>query len=269
MSAPSPNESYIRIDGDVKRGIVLIADHARNTLPARYGTLGLDSAQFSRHIAYDIGVERVTQGLAQALGCPAFLTLFSRLLIDANRGIDDPTLIMRISDGAVIPGNTTDDEAERRERISRFHAPYHAALTREIDGALGAGVPPVLFSVHSFTPRWRGVPRPWHVGVLWDEDHRFSDLLLAGFSSMGDLIVGDNEPYSGALEGDTLNVHGTRRGLAHALIEIRQDLIADQRGVDEWIARLVRVLKPILNDPQLRRLKPGEVSHDSRPENRN
>jgi predicted N-formylglutamate amidohydrolase len=268
MPEPTPNESYIRIDGDVKRGIILIADHARNTLPTRYGMLGLAPAQFSRHIAYDIGVEQVTQGLARALGCPAFLTLFSRLLIDANRGIDDPTLIMRISDGAVIPGNAHVDEAERMDRINRFHMPYHSALRREIDGALASGIVPVLFSVHSFTPRWRDVPRPWHVGVLWDEDRRFSDSLIAGLSRMGDLIVGDNEPYSGALEGDTLNVHGTRRGLAHALIEIRQDLIADQTGVDEWIERLVRVLEPILNEPQLHRPMPGEVCHDSRPENR-
>jgi predicted N-formylglutamate amidohydrolase len=257
MPEPSANESYIRIDGDVKRGIILIADHARNTLPAGYGTLGLAPAQFSRHIAYDIGVEQVTEGLARALGCPALLTTFSRLLIDANRGIEDPTLIMRISDGAVVPGNAYLDDAERACRIARFHAPYHAALTGEIEAALALGIMPALFSIHSFTPRWRGVPRPWHAGVLWDKDRRLSDPLIAGLSAMADIVVGDNEPYSGALEGDTLNVHGTRRGLAHALIEIRQDLIAFQTGVDEWIDRLVRVLEPILNEPQLHRLMPG------------
>jgi predicted N-formylglutamate amidohydrolase len=257
MPDTAPNESYIRIDGDVKRGIILIADHARNALPARYGTLGLDPKQFSRHIAYDIGAEPVTTGLARRLGCPALLTVFSRLLIDPNRGIDDPTLIMRISDGAVVPGNALLDGTERACRIAQFHAPYHAAITREIDATLAQGVVPVLFSVHSFTPHWRGVPRPWHVGVLWDEDRRFSDPLIARFSATGDLVVGDNKPYSGALEGDTLNLHGTRRGLAHALIEIRQDLIAHQTGVDEWIDRLARVLEPILNEPQLHRLPPA------------
>jgi predicted N-formylglutamate amidohydrolase len=256
MPETTPHESYIRIDGDVKSGIVLIADHARNALPARYGTLGLDPAQFSRHIAYDIGVEQVTAGLARALGCPALMTCFSRLLIDPNRSIDDPTLIMRISDGAVIPGNAYLDEAERLYRIAGFHRPYHAAITREIDAALDSGTVPALFSIHSFTPAWRGIPRPWHVGVLWDEDRRFSAPLIAALGRMGDLVVGDNEPYSGALEGDTLYAHGTRRGLAHALIEIRQDLIARETGVDEWISRLARVLEPILNDPELHRVKP-------------
>jgi predicted N-formylglutamate amidohydrolase len=251
-----PNESYIRIAGDVKSGVILIADHARNALPARYGTLGLPQSQFSRHIAYDIGVEDVTRGLAHDLGCPALMTRFSRLLIDPNRGIDDPTLIMRISDGAVIPGNAGLDEAERAQRIARFHAPYHAAIRHEIDAALAGGVVPALFSIHSFTPAWRNVARRWHVGVLWDEDRRFSDPLIAGLSAMSDLVVGDNEPYSGALEGDTLNVHGTRRGLAHALIEIRQDLITHQTGVDEWVKRLARVLEPILNEPELHRLMP-------------
>src|SRR5947199_8737292 len=124
MTEATVNESYIRIEGDVKRGIILLADHARNALPARYGTLGLDAKQFSRHIAYDIGVEQVTTRLASALGCPALLTRFSRLLIDPNRDTDDPTLIMRITDGAIIPGHADVDEAERAYRIAQFHAPY-------------------------------------------------------------------------------------------------------------------------------------------------
>jgi predicted N-formylglutamate amidohydrolase len=260
MSETSPSDSYIRVDGDIKRGMILLADHARNALPPEYGTLGLEPKQFGRHIAYDIGVEQVTVGLARALGCPAFLTCYSRLLIDPNRGIDDPTLIMRISDGAIVPGNAGVDYAERCRRIARFHTPYQSGIKSEIDKAINAGVIPALFAIHSFTPVWRGMPRPWHVGVLWDADQRFSDLLIAGFSSMGDLIVGDNEPYSGALEGDTLNVHGTRRGLAHALIEIRQDLIAHQTGVDDWVGRLARVLEPILNAPQLHQQIPAEVS---------
>jgi predicted N-formylglutamate amidohydrolase len=244
------NESYIRIDGDLTRGPILVADHARNSLPPQYGTLGLDPSQFSRHIAYDIGVEAVTRGLAKKLNCPALFAIFSRLLIDPNRGTEDPTLIMRISDGAIIPDNAYLDEREREHRIARFHRPYHEAIANEIDRALASGTTPLLISIHSFTPRWRGAPRPWHVGVLWDTDQRISGRLIRGFEAMGDLVVGDNEPYSGTLEGDTLNVHGTRRGLPHALIEIRQDLISDERGVDEWIERLARVLEPILNNKE-------------------
>lgn len=243
MFETSLNESFARVDGNLKRGLILLADHARNSIPAEYGALGLPREQFERHIAYDIGVEAVTRGLAYALGCPALMTTYSRLLIDPNRGVDDPTLVMRLSDGAVVPGNADIDVAERERRIARFHRPYHAAIKAEIDLALGQGIDPVLVSLHSFTPSWKGVGRPWHVGVLWDNDRRFAGYLLEAFRAAGDLCVGDNEPYSGALEGDTLYTHGTSRGLQHGLIEIRQDLIARQSGVDEWISRLAPILE--------------------------
>lgn len=223
--------------------MILLADHARNTVPAEYADLGLPHAQFQRHIAYDIGVEAVTRGLARVLGCPALMATYSRLLIDPNRGADDPTLIMRVSDGAVVPGNAGVDEAERERRIARFHRPYHAAIKAEIDLALAQGLDPVLVSLHSFTPTWKGIARPWDVGVLWDQDRRFAFYLLEAFRAGGELCVGDNEPYSGALEGDTLYTHGTSRGLRHGLIEIRQDLIARQSGVDDWISRLAPILE--------------------------
>ncbi|WP_368904974.1 N-formylglutamate amidohydrolase [Taklimakanibacter lacteus] len=227
----------------MRQGLILIADHARNALPKEYGSLGLAPQQFERHIAYDIGIEPVTRGLAGALGCPALLGAFSRLLIDPNRGADDPTLIMRVSDGAIIPGNAMIDDGEREKRIARFHRPYHAAITAEIDAALVMGIDPVLVSLHSFTPHWKGIARPWHAGILWDEDHRFAGYLLRALRADARLCIGDNEPYSGALEGDTLYTHGTRRGLRHGLIEIRQDLIARQSGVDEWISRLAPILE--------------------------
>ncbi|MBK1867839.1 N-formylglutamate amidohydrolase [Aestuariivirga sp. YIM B02566] len=243
MFETSLNDSFARIDGNLKRGLILLADHARNTIPPEYGALGLPPEQFERHIAYDIGVEAVTRGLARALDCPALMATYSRLLIDPNRGADDPTLIMRVSDGAIVPGNALVDDAERERRIARFHRPYHGAITAEIERAKALGVDPVLVSLHSFTPFWKGIARPWHVGVLWDTDRRFAGHLLAAFRAAGDLCVGDNEPYSGALVGDTLYTHGTSRDLQHGLIEIRQDLIARQSGVDEWISRLAPILE--------------------------
>lgn len=243
MFETSLNDSFARIDGNLKRGLILLADHARNTIPPEYGALGLPPEQFERHIAYDIGVEAVTRGLARVLDCPALMATYSRLLIDPNRGADDPTLIMRVSDGAIVPGNALVDEAERERRIARFHRPYHRAITAEIERAQGQGVDPVLVSLHSFTPFWKGIARPWHVGVLWDTDRRFAGHLLDAFRAAGDLCVGDNEPYSGALVGDTLYTHGTSRDLQHGLIEIRQDLIAWQSGVDEWISRLAPILE--------------------------
>jgi predicted N-formylglutamate amidohydrolase len=251
MAGPSVNDSFVAIEGGPGTGLILLADHASNKLPGEYGTLGLSQAEFERHIAYDIGVEAVTRGLAAALGCPALMTRFSRLLIDPNRGADDPTLIMRISDGAIVPANARIGEDERARRIARFYRPYHDAIASEIDGCLAKGLVPALVSIHSFTPFWKGTPRPWHIGILWEVDRRLSDPLLAAFSAMGDLVVGDNEPYAGNLEGDTLNVHGLGRGLAHVLIEIRQDLIATQSGVDEWVGRLSRAIKPAMKEPAL------------------
>ena len=161
------------VSGGMDSGILLIADHAMRHLPAEYGRLGLDEAQFERHIAYDIGVEGLTRGLAQRLACPAVMARFSRLLIDPNRGEDDPTLIRQLYDGAVIPGNYPLSDDERARRMENYFKPFRqcvrrmAAEMREM-----AGAPPVVISVHSFTPIMGGKARPWHVGMLWDKDPR-------------------------------------------------------------------------------------------------
>jgi len=226
--------------------LILLCDHASNRLPEEYGALGLEPAQFERHIAYDIGAAALTRGLAARLGATAVLSCFSRLLIDPNRGMDDPTLIMRISDGAAVPGNREVDEEERSRRIARFHQPYHDAISGVVAKVRAEGHLPFLVSIHSFTPVWRGWPRPWHVGILWDQDEQVARAMIRGFLAQGDLVVGDNEPYHGALEGDTLNTHGTKPGLPHALIEVRQDLIAAKTGVDEWVERVAKVVEPIM-----------------------
>ncbi|MDQ0510263.1 N-formylglutamate amidohydrolase [Ancylobacter amanitiformis] len=252
-SAPGPDDfpPFERIAGDARPGLLLICDHASNAIPPAYGSLGLPPAELERHIGYDIGAAGVTRGLAARLGSPAVLSCFSRLLIDPNRGEDDPTLVMRLSDGAVVPGNRHADAAEVEQRLARFHRPYHRAIEAEIAGARTAGIVPAIFSVHSFTPVWRGVPRPWHVALLWDNDPRFARPLIEALEAPGDLIVGDNEPYDGALRNDCLFRHGTARGLPHALIEIRQDLIADARGQAEWAERLADLLPAVLARPEL------------------
>jgi predicted N-formylglutamate amidohydrolase len=236
-------EAFRILPGQADAGIVLVCDHATNHLPAPYETLGLPPEQLSRHIAYDIGVEAIVETLAKALDAPAVLSRFSRLLIDPNRGEDDPTLIMRISDGAVIPGNKVLDDAEREHRIATYYRPYHRAIDATIDACIAAGHRPTLLSVHSFTESWKGVPRPWHCGVLWDTDARFAGPLIAAMEAEGDLVVGDNQPYSGKLKGDTMWQHGTSRGLPHAIIEIRQDLIGTARGQQHWADRLARIMR--------------------------
>lgn len=240
------------LDGDMASGLILLCDHARNTLPERYGDLGLAPEQFSRHIAYDIGVEPLTRALSLALNAPAIMTRYSRLLIDPNRGEDDPTLIMPLSDGAVVPGNRHVGAAEREWRLNAYYRPYHDAIARRIDMALAAGHVPAIVAIHSFTHNWRGYIRPWHVGILWDSDPRLAVPMIAAFRRQEGLVVGDNEPYLGALKGDTMYRHGTSRGLAHALIEVRQDLIRDDAGVEEWTDRVLCVLRDILNAPDLR-----------------
>ena len=237
---------FRRIDGDLTSGVLLLCDHAENTIPPAYGTLGLTAEDLGRHIAYDIGAAGVTEHLARALRAPALLTQYSRLLIDPNRGRDDPTLVMQLSDGRVVPGNAVLDDAEIEARIERYYAPYHRAIDMAIDAAVAAGKPPVILAIHSFTQAWKSVPRPWHVGVLWDKDPRFACALLRELAAIPGIAVGDNVPYSGQLKGDTLYQHGTMRGLAHALIEVRQDLILGPEGQEEWGERLASVVRSVL-----------------------
>ena len=224
--------------------LLLLCDHASNALPPEVGTLGLAPGLFSTHIAYDIGAAAVTRALAAAYGAPALLGRWSRLLIDLNRGCDDPTIVMKLSDGSIIPGNRDAGAAEVARRIAVWHAPYHAAIAAELD-RIGSGA--VVLSLHSFTPSWKKVPRPWEVGILYDRDARLAAPLMARLAEAG-FVVGDNEPYTGALDGDTLNIHGTRRGLPHVLIEMRQDLIADDAAAVQFAARLKPVLDAALFD---------------------
>jgi predicted N-formylglutamate amidohydrolase len=251
LVAPSLDASYEILPGRCDAGLLLICDHAVNTLPGGYGTLGLEPSQLARHIAYDIGAWGVTQRLARALDAPAIGTRFSRLLIDPNRGLDDPTLIMRLSDGAVVGGNRRIDAEERDKRVRLYYEPYHLAIDSLIEKCTAAGVPPVLLSVHSFTELWKGVPRPWDAAILWDRDHRFAVPLLEALREDASVLVGENEPYDGKLAGDCMWQHGTRRGLAHTIIEVRQDLIREEAGQARWAERIARATRAVLSRSDL------------------
>ncbi len=239
------NPSFGVINGNVANNMVIISDHARNTIPPQYNNLGLPDSEFERHIAYDIGAEALTFQLAKMLDVPAVYSKFSRLLIDPNRGTDDPTLIMKISDGALVPGNIDISESERQNRIDLYYQPYHDAVENMINSAIAAGHPPKVFSIHSFTPSWKGVARPWHVGILWEKDDRFARPVIEGLAADKTLIVGENEPYTGGVAGESVDKHARAKGLQTALIEVRQDLISDKSGVDEWAERLAQILTQI------------------------
>ncbi len=219
---------------------LIVCDHASNSSPPGYGTLGLPKEEFERHIAYDIGVDGLVRALAKRLNCPAILSCFSRLIIDPNRGEDDPTLIMKLSDGAIIPGNRQVDDTETEKRLNLCHRPYHDAIDSAIKRSEAeSGRGPIVISIHSFTPQLQGrPPRPWHVGVLYDWDLNTANVLLEQFRSESDLCVGDNEPYTGKLKGDCMWRHATQRRLPHALLEVRNDLIETQDHQEAWATRL-------------------------------
>jgi predicted N-formylglutamate amidohydrolase len=236
----------VRPDGDPS--LLFLCDHASNAVPPDVGDLGLSEADMARHIAYDVGARGLTLALADLFEAPAVLSRFSRLVIDPNRGEDDPTLVMKLYDGSIIPGNRDAGPEEVARRLTAHYRPYHDAITAALDGALAQGVEPRLLSIHSYTPQLRGrAPRPWHVGVLWDRDDRIAGPLIARLRAEDELVVGDNEPYSGQLRGDCMFRHGTSRGLPHVLIEVRNDLIADAKGQQAWAALLARCLADALD----------------------
>lgn len=233
----------VEVDGAERSGPWLVTcDHASNAVPDWIGggSLGLGPADMSRHIAYDVGAAGVARALARRLGAPAVLSRFSRLVIDPNRGEDDPTLIMQLYDGTVIEGNRHIDGPERARRLDRLYRPYHAAISEVLLGR------EALVSVHSFTPQLAGRPvRPWHVGVLYAQDTRLSRPLAARLREDPGLVVGENEPYTGALPGDAVERHALRQGLHNTLIEIRNDLIETEAQQEAWGETLAQALQDV------------------------
>lgn len=232
-----------QIEGADRAGRFLITcDHASNHVPAWVagGDLGVSAQDMARHIAYDVGAMGAARALGVALDSPVIGSHFSRLVIDPNRGLDDPTLIMRLYDGTIIPANRHITEAEVEARIERLYRPYHAALAE----LAARRQDTVIIAVHSFTPCLQGrAPRPWHVGVLFDDRApRLSRALLALLRGQGDLCVGENEPYAGHLAGDAIDQHALQMGRENTLIEIRNDLIAEAAGQVQWAQRLAPMI---------------------------
>jgi predicted N-formylglutamate amidohydrolase len=254
VASHSNFEVFRQVAGAPDQRLILFCDHASNALPPAYGDLGLTRVQLERHIAYDIGAAQVTRRLATLLGAGAVLAGFSRLLIDPNRGEDDPTLVMRMSDGAVIPGNARADADEIALRVEKFWRPYRRACAAQVDAAIAANRVPVLLGVHSYTPSFKGRARPWPCGVLWDRDPRVAAPLIEALRADG-LVIGDNEPYDGALKHDSMYELSTARGVPGALIEIRQDELRTPEGCERWAYRLARILPRVLARPETERLE--------------
>ncbi|BBC72960.1 N-formylglutamate amidohydrolase [Altererythrobacter sp. B11] len=230
-------EQVFRQIGTAKPGgIVAVCDHASNRVPEGV-VLGIAPELLQKHIAWDIGAAGVTEELARAHGIPAHLAEVSRLVIDLHREEDSTGLIPEASDGHVIPGNL---DADRGARIAQFHQPYHAALAEW----LAAAKPALILSIHSFTPTLESAPhpRPWELGILYNQDDRAARLAIAGLAARG-FTVGDNEPYSGRLLNATMNRHAEACGRPYLAIEIRNDLIGDATGQARWAAILAELAR--------------------------
>lgn len=225
---------------------IIICDHASNHIPAPFGTLGLPVGDLERHIAWDPGALPVATMLAEALDAPLVASCVSRLVIDCNRPLDAPDLIAQMSETTVVPGNAGLSPAQRAARVAISWTPFHQAIDELVSARLAAGRPVMLVSVHSFNPVYRGVARPWHIGIVHDEDVSIAGPLLAALRRQPGLTVGDNQPYSPADRVYfTLEKHGRSRGLSCAMIEIRNDEIADAPAQALWAGRLVEILAEI------------------------
>ncbi|MDR3466684.1 MAG: N-formylglutamate amidohydrolase [Xanthobacteraceae bacterium] len=240
---PSP---VVEDNGAGASAFLLVCDHFGHLIPRTLGNLGLPDSELRRHIAWDIGIAGVATRLAKLIDAHLVAQRYSRLVIDCNRPPDAPSSIPMISEATTVPGNEglTRDEAEAR-RAAVFE-PYHRRIENVITERLREGRPTILIALHSFTPVYAGIVRPWHVGTLYQHDRRLPPLLLAHLRGEGDVVVGDNEPYAVRDTTDyTIPVHGERRGLINSGIEIRQDQIEDADGQEQWAERLARILSTI------------------------
>ncbi len=227
--------------------IVLLCEHASRDIPSAYAGLGLDGNDLARHIAWDIGALGLSVHLSSMLDAPLAHATYSRLLLDLNRPPEAHDSIVVESEGTKVPGNIQLDSEQRQLRRQRIYEPFHAEVDALLDQRVGAGVGTAVVSIHSFTPRYHGVDRPWHVGVIARQDRRLAEGLLQALRAETGLCVGDNEPY-GPQDGvyHSLGRHGEQRGLAGAMIEVRQDLLDDDSSRLRWAQTLRRCLESAL-----------------------
>jgi len=254
LSASEPTP-YRVMNPLVESPILLVCDHASFRFPESLGDMGLDPFARRCHLALDIGAGPLTERLAESLGATAVLAQYSRLVVECNRQLLDPSAFLVFGDGIFVPGNSNLGQADKDRRSDAIYWPYHRAISDQIERLRAAGPPPLFVSIHSFTPVLNGESRPWQMGVLWDADRPTAEFLLHDLRE-GGFLVGDNEPYSGKAPHDfTVDHHAESIGLPHVGIEIRQDLIDDEDGVEEICAVLRHVIASL---PA--RLEPTDIS---------
>lgn len=249
MLAPEDPPPYQIVNQEGSAPVLLVCDHADYRMPKSVNGLGLKYALERQHIAWDIGAAAVTHRLSEMIDAPAAFTTYSRLVIDPNRPLTHPAAFPHVSDGIVVPGNENLSDKERRARADALYWPYHRAIQRELAAFADRGVQPWVLSIHTCTPVFMGFSRPWHIGVIWNEDDRLPRPLIEHLRRDESILVGDNKPYSGRSKNSfTLNYHAEPAGLPHAGIEIRQDLLADAEGVEAYARRLADAMLAIVYD---------------------
>ncbi len=243
--------------------VLIVCDHASRYIPRSLDDLGMDEAGLSTHLACDIGAGELTRRLAARLEANAVLACYSRLVVDCNRHLSDPTAYLTRGDGHIIPGNEGLGEAEKTERAEALYWPYHRAIESEIERLTRGDRVPAFISIHSFTPILDGQGRHWDVGILWDTDPRLPRPILERLHDIPGIAIGDNEPYSGRAPADfTVDFHAERGGLPHAAFEVRQDHLMSESGIELWTGRLYEILAPLLDNTNLYRRLPLVPEHD-------
>ncbi len=256
LLAPDEEPSFSVVAATSATPLVLLCDHAMRNVPRALADMGVPRAEWDRHIAWDIGALEVARHLAQRFGATLVHSRYSRLVLDCNRRLDDPGLCPEISDGTSVPANFGLSMRARASRIAALHAPYHDAVRGALAALRDRGTTPVVVSMHSCTPVFKGFERPWHVGVLWRSDPRLPAPLMANLAKVPGVVVGDNQPYDARDgHGFTMREHCETTGLPHALIEIRQDLIDTHAGAAKWAAIFGDALEPVLGNEDLRHAK--------------
>lgn len=244
MNAEMPPVVRI-VNGSGASRYVLTCEHASRFIPPAYNGLGLDESELVRHIAWDIGAEQVALALSRAIDAPLILAGYSRLLIDLNRPPESASAIPEISELTHIPGNAGLSDHDRQLRVDTYFTPFQSAVSDLLDARAAQGKPSTVIGVHSFTPVFKGFARPWDAGILFRASATFGAALANALKAPG-LNIAENEPYQIDDESDyTVPVHGEARGLDAVLVEIRQDLIADDAGASEWARRLAAALQQI------------------------
>jgi predicted N-formylglutamate amidohydrolase len=254
LIGPGDPPPFMTYNDHGKARVLLVADHASPFFPEAMNQLGLADWVLERHVAWDIGSDELTRCLADELDAQAVLAGFSRLIVDPNRKLDQSSAFIEVSDGIAIPGNLDLDDEQKALRVQSFFKPYHDAISERLSALTGDGRVPAMISIHTCTPVFDQVVRPWHVGVMWDKDPRIPVPLMKRLGNMEGVCIGDNEPYSGKHPHDfTIDFHAEPGGLPHVGLEIRQDLVEDPAGARKWATILAMALKEILADEALYR----------------